>query len=319
MECVDAKLRMEPYATGNLSSPDREAFEEHVAHCEGCRLELELTKAMNGSGEIEESTGDSAPEVPAAQELVVGTPEAGGAPAEGAPAEGSSMAFATDSEISFADIAPEITGTSLPEASLDALLASVQPPGSMPAATQERTPAPASSGADLPGLESSSASPPSGAPVAPLSAPARDRATVEDPLANLVASAPAASAAPSRAPSDAAPSGGAASPGSPRGDAPSWDFEPADAKPQAPPPGSLFMAEEALQRGRSSDADRKRAKCKFLVMEINYGHFECVIEIPDGYDLTQAKAAYQNGFLQITVPQVKRPAPKNYLVPVTEE
>jgi HSP20 family protein len=43
-------------------------------------------------------------------------------------------------------------------------------------------------------------------------------------------------------------------------------------------------------------------KCKFLVMEINYGSFESVIELPEGYDLTQAKAAYQNGFLRIDVP-----------------
>jgi HSP20 family protein len=43
-------------------------------------------------------------------------------------------------------------------------------------------------------------------------------------------------------------------------------------------------------------------KCKFLVMEINYGAFESVIELPAGYDLTQAKAAYQNGFLRIDVP-----------------
>jgi HSP20 family protein len=49
--------------------------------------------------------------------------------------------------------------------------------------------------------------------------------------------------------------------------------------------------------------DRCRApKCKFLVMEINYGAFESVIELPAGYDLTRAKAAYQNGFLRIDVP-----------------
>jgi HSP20 family protein len=46
----------------------------------------------------------------------------------------------------------------------------------------------------------------------------------------------------------------------------------------------------------------RAAKCKFLVMEINYGAFETVIELPKGYDLTQAKAAYQNGFLRIDVP-----------------
>jgi HSP20 family protein len=42
--------------------------------------------------------------------------------------------------------------------------------------------------------------------------------------------------------------------------------------------------------------------CKFLVMEINYGAFESLIELPPGYDLNQAKAAYQNGFLRIDVP-----------------
>jgi len=44
------------------------------------------------------------------------------------------------------------------------------------------------------------------------------------------------------------------------------------------------------------------AKSKFLVMEINYGAFESVIDIPDGYDLAKAKAIYQNGFLRIGVP-----------------
>jgi HSP20 family protein len=43
-------------------------------------------------------------------------------------------------------------------------------------------------------------------------------------------------------------------------------------------------------------------KCKFLLMEINYGAFEEVVELPDGYDLAHAKAAYQNGFLRIDVP-----------------
>jgi HSP20 family protein len=50
-------------------------------------------------------------------------------------------------------------------------------------------------------------------------------------------------------------------------------------------------------------ADGCRApKCKFLVMEINYGAFETVIELPGGYDLTRPKASYQNGFLRIDVP-----------------
>ncbi len=52
----------------------------------------------------------------------------------------------------------------------------------------------------------------------------------------------------------------------------------------------------------------RAAKCNFLVMEINYGPFETVIEIPPGYDLAQAKASYQNGFLRIDVP-IGKPAP----------
>ena len=49
-------------------------------------------------------------------------------------------------------------------------------------------------------------------------------------------------------------------------------------------------------------------KCRFLVMEISYGAFETVIELPAGYDLDRAKAAYQNGFLRIDVPE-KIPTP----------
>src|SRR5580698_11522317 len=43
-------------------------------------------------------------------------------------------------------------------------------------------------------------------------------------------------------------------------------------------------------------------KCSFLVMEISYGPFESVIELPPAYDLTRAKAGYMNGFLRIDVP-----------------
>jgi HSP20 family protein len=46
----------------------------------------------------------------------------------------------------------------------------------------------------------------------------------------------------------------------------------------------------------------RASKCKFLRMEIDYGAFESVIELPEGYNLSQAKASYQNGFLRIDVP-----------------
>ena len=61
----------------------------------------------------------------------------------------------------------------------------------------------------------------------------------------------------------------------------------------------------------------RAAKCSFLVMEINYGPFESVLEVPPGYDLAQAKAAYLNGFLRIDVPLTSRPL-KNTKVPIAE-
>jgi HSP20 family protein len=61
----------------------------------------------------------------------------------------------------------------------------------------------------------------------------------------------------------------------------------------------------------------RAAKANFLVMEINYGPFESVLEMPEGYDLSQAKAAYLNGFLRIDVPVVQ-PQLKNTKVPVAE-
>jgi HSP20 family protein len=57
-------------------------------------------------------------------------------------------------------------------------------------------------------------------------------------------------------------------------------------------------------------------KCTFLVMEINYGAFESIIELPPGYDLSQAKAAYQNGFLRIDVPEQSQSPQKSHPVSV---
>ncbi len=55
--------------------------------------------------------------------------------------------------------------------------------------------------------------------------------------------------------------------------------------------------------GQRPDGSRG-PKCKFLVMEIHYGSFESVIDVPEGYDPGQARASYQNGFLRIDVPAV---------------
>ena len=59
-------------------------------------------------------------------------------------------------------------------------------------------------------------------------------------------------------------------------------------------------------------------KCTFLVMEITYGPFESILELPPGYDLGQAKAVYVNGFLRIDVPKSHQSHPKTTKVPITE-
>ncbi|MEP6662406.1 MAG: Hsp20/alpha crystallin family protein [Verrucomicrobiota bacterium] len=68
-------------------------------------------------------------------------------------------------------------------------------------------------------------------------------------------------------------------------------------------------------RGQRPDGCRA-PHCKFLVMEINYGPFESVIELPAGYDLSQAKAAYQNGFLRIDVPVASQTKPKRISIAI---
>jgi HSP20 family protein len=62
----------------------------------------------------------------------------------------------------------------------------------------------------------------------------------------------------------------------------------------------------------------RTAKVSFLVMEIDYGPFESVIELPAGYDLSQAKAAYLNGFLRVDVPLMARPESKKVKVSAAE-
>jgi HSP20 family protein len=61
----------------------------------------------------------------------------------------------------------------------------------------------------------------------------------------------------------------------------------------------------------------RAAKFNFLAMEINYGSFENVLELPAGYDLSQAKASYLNGFLRIDVPVAVQQPLKRTKVSVT--
>ena len=67
--------------------------------------------------------------------------------------------------------------------------------------------------------------------------------------------------------------------------------------------------ELAVVGNRLEISGQRRDNCrgaggKFLVMEIIYGAFECVLEIPPEFNLNEAKAEYQNGFLTVNVPKV---------------
>ena len=59
------------------------------------------------------------------------------------------------------------------------------------------------------------------------------------------------------------------------------------------------------------------AHCKFLVMEINYGFFESILDLPDGYDLSRAKAAYLNWFLRIDVPEKEEASSQKTPITIT--
>jgi HSP20 family protein len=69
--------------------------------------------------------------------------------------------------------------------------------------------------------------------------------------------------------------------------------------------------------GNRPDACRAH-KCSFLVMEISYGPFESALDLPPGYDLSQAKAVYMNGFLRIDVPAAEPAHSKTTKVPIAE-
>jgi HSP20 family molecular chaperone IbpA len=43
-----------------------------------------------------------------------------------------------------------------------------------------------------------------------------------------------------------------------------------------------------------------------------------VLELPPGYDLTQAKAVYVNGFLRVDVPMAVQSSSKTTKVPIAE-
>jgi HSP20 family protein len=53
--------------------------------------------------------------------------------------------------------------------------------------------------------------------------------------------------------------------------------------------------------GQRTDPDSKGAQ--FLVLEINHGRFESVVEVPKEFDLSRAQTAYQDGMLRVVAPR----------------
>lgn len=70
-------------------------------------------------------------------------------------------------------------------------------------------------------------------------------------------------------------------------------------------------------RGVRRDDDR-RESCRFLVMEIHYGPFEAIIDLPPGFDPSMAKAVYSNGFLTVRVPAKTSADRSTRRVPIEE-
>ena len=258
MDCADAKLRMEPCASGALVPEELALFEEHIAACEGCRLELELVRAMGKSGDEKSGDGPSgpkgddwtldrifgaeaaksaAPPVPPSEALPIAPLTAGaGQPAEPKREEAAASDAASDAASIF-----ETTPNPLPP---EPSAAPVEPSSSEPPDTPVPAPVAESGVFDEPN---------------PVSA------TFEDPSSQAAENRAAAEAEALVARTPALPSSAAPAPAEASDDENSWDFEPADAKPEASlPEGSLFFAEETL--ARQGDAKKGKNTAKRMVL-----------------------------------------------------
>jgi HSP20 family protein len=67
----------------------------------------------------------------------------------------------------------------------------------------------------------------------------------------------------------------------------------------------------AAERTLRISGERRREDCDgrvFQQMEIEYGPFERVVQLPEDVDLSQAEARYERGLLAIVVPIAVKPA-----------
>ena len=133
MICAEAKGLLEAYVKGETDAAAREALEAHFATCQGCRLEVELTRSVQGQSDDSGSaplvlepiaasqlpdTHAAAPELepPAPGPQAAAPPQA--PPAQAIPADPAAQpALDADDEVSFSDLvleSPEATSTAAP-------------------------------------------------------------------------------------------------------------------------------------------------------------------------------------------------------------
>jgi HSP20 family molecular chaperone IbpA len=68
----------------------------------------------------------------------------------------------------------------------------------------------------------------------------------------------------------------------------------------------LFVEDQKIRiTGHRPDVDRDADGSRYLATGINWGWFDMVVDVPEGFDLTRARAQYQNGLLRVLVPSMK--------------
>lgn len=235
MDCADAKLRMEPCASGALVPQELALFEEHIASCEGCRLELELVRAMGSTGKPDEPKSDDW-----TLDRIFGA-EGG----KGSAASSSAPAPSPAPEPPPVPVPiPEAVSAEPERLALDSLADGLDAP-------QTPAPDPEPSEAAMIFESTPNPMPPDVAPAPTpiVETPAQAAATAADVSDAMAAMGPKPKTT-ERARTDAS-----GAPGE------SWDFEPADAKPEAAlPEGSLFFAEETLARQGQARKGQSSAK-----------------------------------------------------------
>jgi len=94
MDCAAVKPRMEALVSGSLPPSERELAEQHIAMCEGCRLELELVRAVGS----QEKPATAAKEDWTLDRIFGPEGAAGGAPGTGVASDPASRSPSADAE-----------------------------------------------------------------------------------------------------------------------------------------------------------------------------------------------------------------------------